>query len=868
MKRTLTLLAVLAAVCGRTCAQSVVMEKADSLLGLMSSTEKITQLSAKTLYTTADNTRLGIPGFNTQDGPHGVHLKGYTSFPTGIAMAAMWDRELIRRLGRALGEEFWSGNINVGLGPCIDLTLDPRGGRTAESAGEDPYLSGQLGAAFIRGMQEVPVAACLKHFEVEGKQAYRKTCDEQITERDLMQHFGLNFRTALQEGVPLCLMSSYNLINGVQANESHFLLTDILRHRWGYPFTVMSDWMAVKDADRALVAGNDVCMGSTHYGNQLPRDLKNGLITTEHLDTAVRRVLLTKYACGMMPYRPQPEQPLVDTEEHRELCREAVRRSVVLLSNRSVEANDNRPLLPLSRKVRIALIGPHGKAENLNCFGSSETLPAEAVSLWEGIRLVAPEADVICVEGCGVAGEDESGFDAALQAAAEADFVVFAGGLDDTLEGERTIETLNRAFDRDSTDLPHIQQRLIVRLAEVNPRLIVVLQSGGVVSLSRCIGRIPALLYAFYGGQEAGAGIADILFGDANPSGRMPQTMPTDDSQLPEWNDVFYTDDWGCGYRWMERKGLTPQFSFGYGLSYTTFAYDNLNVSSAAGGFPIRITADVTNTGERAGQEVAQLYITHPLAAADPTLPLKELRGYERIALQPGETKSVSFVLNAEDFYTWNTASAAYEVAGGVYTAHIGPSSAELPLSASVGVGDAARPDLAVTAVFTEPRYPREGESVTFYAYVKNQGNASVTDSQNWTATFSVGDEAVALFSRNGAESSGLATPVSGQTLAPGCGTLVAARGIWMAGEPGEVTLTATVDMPAVAEWRTDNNQLATALRIYPNSADGIGDVLSETDKEKASSVVPACYNLAGARLTKPLKGISVTKGRKVVVKD
>ncbi|MBQ8968460.1 MAG: glycoside hydrolase family 3 C-terminal domain-containing protein [Bacteroidaceae bacterium] len=864
MKRILLFLS-LTATLSQTKAQSLVPAKVDSLLSLMSSQEKISQLACNTLYTTPENTRLGIPGFLMADGPHGVHLQGYTSFPTGIAMAALWDRQLLQRLGRAMGEEFWAAGQHVGLGPCIDLSLDPRGGRTAESAGEDPYLSGQIGTYVTRGMQEVPVIACLKHFEIEGKQAYRKTCDEQIAERDLMQYFGTNFRTALQEGVPLSLMSSYNLVNGVQANENWLLMTAILRHRWGYPFMVISDWMAIKDADRALRAGNDVCMGSSHYGSQLPKDLTNGDITEAHLDTAVRRVLLTKYATGMIPWRPTPEVHLVDTEEHRQLCREAVRHAVVLLRN-GASPTSGLPLLPLTKNARIAVVGPNAKAENLNCYGSSETLPATSVSLWDGIRTVAPEATLTYVAGCDIASEDESGFDAALQAAAEADFVIFAGGLDRTLEGERTVEILRRPFDRDSTGLPLIQQHLISRLAKANPHLIVVLQSGGVVSLRHCIDDIPALLYAFYGGQEAGLGIADVLFGDANPSGRMPLTMPTDDSQLPEWNDTYYSDDFGTGYRWMERQGLTPQFPFGFGLSYTTFQYSNLTVSSVTDRLPVRISADITNTGSRPGDEVVQLYLSSPQAATDPTLPLKELRGYERISLQPGERQMVVFELNAEDFYTWNTATNSYEVLPGIYTAHVGSSSATLPLSATFGVSSEARPDLKVTALFTHPRYPRQGEEVTFYAYVKNQGNAPVPADTYWSTLFAVDDEPIAIYLAAKTDATGLSTPVAGQTLAPGQGTLVMAEGTWTATDTQEVRLSATVSLPHTSEWRTDNNQLQATLRIYQgDEGNAIRDITSGT-ADTAPSGSPS-YNLMGQPVNHPHRGIIITRGKKKLIR-
>ena len=815
-------------------AQHSVTFHIDSLLALMTSQEKIQQLAAKTLYSTAENTRLNIPGFLMQDGPHGLHKQGYTSFPTGMAMAAMWDRELVQRLGRAMGEEFWADGQHVALGPCIDITLDPRGGRTAESGGEEPYLAGQTGAAFIRGVQEVPVIACLKHFEVEGKQAYRKTCDEQICERDLMQFFGLNFRTALQEGVPLSLMSSYNLVNGVKANESRLLMTEILRQRWGYPFMVISDWAAVKDADRALVAGNDVCMGSTHYSGQLPKDLTAGVITEAQLDTAVRRVLLSKYATGMMPSLPQPEQQLVATAEHRELCREAVGRSVVLLRNDTL---GGMPLLPLRKDARIALIGPNAEAENLNCFGSSETLPAASVSLLAGMKAVAPDAVITCVKGCDIADSATTGYAAAIAAAREADIVVFAGGLDNSLEGERTIESLKRTFDRDSTALPAVQQQLIRQLHAANPRLVVVMQSGGVVSLPQCADDVPALLYAFYGGQEAGLGIADVLFGDVCPSGKMPQTMPVDDTQLPEWNDIFFSDDLGGGYRWMERQGLMPLFPFGYGLSYTHFSYTNLSVAVAEdGGFPVTVSVEVTNTGACGGEEVVQLYIGVPEAA---DLPHKELRGYERVSLQPRETKEITFSLNAEDFYAWDEAAETYVTPAGQYTFYAGTSSDDASLlSTQLTLQPAARADLKVTGTFTYPRYPKTGDTVTFYAYVKNRGNAPAAD--DWAINFDVEGQRVAT-----ADAVAEALPQTAQALAPGQGALVMAKGMWTATKDGAVAVEAT---------------LGTA-------EDGIEEV--KNDRRHNDNWAGAVYDLSGRRVesTKMRRGIYLHDGRKVVVR-
>ena len=841
----------------------------------MSPSQKVAQLTGKTLFAMADDEVLGIPGWLMSDGPHGVHREGYTSFPTGIAMAALWDRDLLLRLGHAMGEEFWAAGQHVALAPCIDLCLDPRGGRTAESAGEDPYLSGQIGKYIVRGIQSMPVMACLKHFEIEGKQAYRKTCDEIIAERDLMGFFATNFRTALQEGLPLSLMSSYNLVNGVQAAANRHLLTDILRTRWGYPFTVISDWGGVKDGPASLLGGTDVCMGSTHYKQQLPKALDAGTITEANLDTAVARVLLTKYALGCMGWQPTCPEPaaLVDNADHRALCREATAKAVVLLRN-------DGQLLPLhaASSLNIAVIGPNAEGENLNCFGSSETQPSYSISLLAGIRAVVPSATF--VKGCPISGDDTAGFAEAEAAARAADIVIFAGGLDKTLEGESIIGV--QVQDRESTALPAIQQQLIRRLYAANPRLVVVLQSGGIVSLADCIADIPALVYSFYSGQEAGNGIADVLFGTVNPAGRLPMTMPVSDEQLPEWNDIYFTDDWGAGYRWFQRKGLTPQFPFGHGLSYTTFAYSNLTVESHTDDLGITVSADITNTGDRDGEEVAQLYVG-PRAPED-WQPLRQLRGFERVMIPASQTRRVQFHLTAEDFYEWNLAREAYEVSASTVTLSVGPSSADLPLSTTFDLSLFQQaPELRVTELFTYPRFPRVGDEVTFYAYVKNQGTAPA---DQWAVIVGTPDEPQTALGVSFDQPSTLNSQPSTlnshpsslnpqpSSLSPGQGSLLfCTLGTWTPTAAGDYDLTVTPML--MADAYQSYPPLHHNLHVYASDepfVDGIGEIRGEGMK-RTKSIVPV-YDLQGRQIVnrKSLnstlqRGIYLVNGKKVAIK-
>ncbi|MCR5889135.1 glycoside hydrolase family 3 C-terminal domain-containing protein [Hymenobacter sp. J193] len=772
--------------------------RVESLLQQMSTEEKLAQLYNNGFMTTPTNERLKVPGFVMDDGPHGVRFERASSFPTGMAVAATWNRALAYRLGQAMGEEFWAYGKHQQLGPCLDIVQDPRAGRNAEAGGEDPFLIGQLGGYIIRGIQTTPVMATAKHFMIEGKQSTRHSRNQIFTDRGVMEQFGYNFRMAVQEGGALSVMSSYNLINGEHAAESPYLMNTVLRQRWGFPFYVVSDWDAVHDSQKAIVAGNDVCMGSDDYQKDLPGLVASGKVPMTVIDAAVRNVLRSKIMAGMLDFYPtSTPAKSANTPAHQEVALQGARESVVLLKNTG-------NVLPFNKSTtkHIAVIGPNADQSNLNCFGSSETTPAYAVSLKQALDTKLGATKVYYAKGCDINSIDTTGFRAATELARQADVVVFAGGLDLTQEGEG----YNGGSDRvnNSTVLPGMQQRLIRALARVNPNVVVVLQSGGVCSLHESLPAAKGLVYSFYAGQEAGTALADVLFGDYNPAGRMPVTMPTADNQLPEWNDDF-TDDFGNGYRWYDEKALTPEFAFGAGLSYTTFQYSNLrtSASSLVAGAPVQVMLDVQNTGKLAGDEVTQLYLTTHNSPV--WMPKKELKGFERLTLAPGEKKTVTFQLTAEDFYRWNEQQKAYQVNAGRYTVRVGGASDRLPLTQDVTLkSGAARPDLKVTEVFSLPRFPRAGEAVRFYALVRNLGNAPVTG-QKLNLSFSVNNAAVA------------SAPGTSLTLQPGQATLVpATQSTWQAPSAGKTTVRATIDADKkLKEWLEDNNSYSRSLEVY-----------------------------------------------------
>ena len=770
----------------------------DSLIKLMSTQDKINQLINNTFFTTADNTSLGIPGFKMCDGPHGIRCRTATSFPVGMAMAATWDISMIEKVGKAMGEEFWAYGYNQQLGPCIDLCRDPRAGRSAESGGEDPFLSGQIGAAAAKGIQTTPVIATVKHFMVESKQPTRHISNQIYTERWMMEHYGYNFRTAMQEGACFSIMNAYNLINDSHCTENAVLLDTVLRKRWGFPFYIVSDWNAIHNSKNSIIAGTDVCMGSNLYKNDLPSLIANGQVSIEVLNKAVANVLRTKILSGMMDYYPKGNASLANSAEHVQVALETSRKSIILLKN------ENK-ILPLNKSTitKIAVIGPNADVGNLNCYGSSEMFPPFSITIKQGITKKVGSSKLVFAKGCAINSADTSGFEAAKKIAAQADYIVFVGGLDSTQEGEG----YNTGNDRqgNKVELPEIQQELINELAIVNKNLIVVLHSGGVCAVNSCINHIKGFIYSFYPGQEAGEAIADVLFGDYNPGGRMPVSMPKSTSQLPMWDDDF-TNDYGCGYRWFDQNAITPEFAFGTGMSYTTFEYSNLHISSASApaGSPIQVSIDVKNTGAVAGDEVVQLYLTNNHATL--WMPKKELKGFKRITLNAGEKQTVTFTLGSEEFYFWSETNKRYEVSPNAYVIRVGSSSDNLPLTDTLKLtASKGKPDLKITQIFTMPRYPLKGQKVTFYALVKNQGNAAVTQNDKFKLSFTIDNTEVA------------ATNNVSATIQPGQALLIESTSSnWNAPSIGNFLIGATVDKSnTIDEWIESNNTFSRSFEVY-----------------------------------------------------
>ena len=676
-------------------------ERLDRLIAQMIVAEKIDQLHGSDWMDTADNTQLGIPGLRTADGPHGLRGGKSTSFPVGIAMAATWDPELLGRVGIALGQEFRGRGRNQVLGPCLDITRDPRNGRSPESGGEEPYLAGRIGAALVHGIQSTQAIATAKHYAATNHQADRRNANHMIDARTWREFYAMPFRMAVQQGDVWSVMNAYNWINGHPSSANDELLTTMLRDEWDYAYHVISDWGSIyTSAAQALDAGCDLEMPHTpgKYPAELPAAVASGEVTEDTLDTAVRRVLRTKLVAGLLDAYPLGDPSDVCSQEHRELALEVAQKSIILLKNED-------GILPLDENEldSIALIGPSADVPQLDGIGSSVVEPCYAYSTKQGIENRVPGITIHYAKGCDINSEDTSGFEAALDAARTSEVVVFVGGLDATQEGEEV--------DRvgGSVQLPGQQQELITQLAATNPNIVVVLQSGGIVALERCLDSIKGLVYAFYPGQEGGNAIADILFGNVNPSGKLPVTMPRTDDQLPAWNDLDFSGDLvdGFGYRRFDSLEQAPQYAFGYGLSYTTFEYGNLTVTPASGldEMPVLVSVAVTNTGDITGDEVVQLYLSAGFADAQARhaipMPVKQLRGFERVKLVPGQSETVTFTLGPEELSFWSVSDDSFRVEAGAYTVRVGGSSDELPLTGSFEIRSSVLYDSATGA--TDP---------------------------------------------------------------------------------------------------------------------------------------------------------------------
>ena len=656
-----------------------------------------------------ENTRLGIPLFLAEEAPHGHMAIGTTVFPTGFGMAATWSPELIERAGEVIAKEIRLQGGHISYGPVIDLAREPRWSRVEETFGEDPVLAGSLGAAMVSGLgggdlsKPYSTLATLKHFigygTTEGGQNGGPTI---AGARDLKENFLPPFQQAINAGA-LSVMTSYNSLDGVPSTGSRALLTDLLRNEWRFRGFVVSDlysidgmWHThhiVNDANEAgimaLKAGVDADLGANAF-KDLAEDVRQGLVDEADIDRAVERVLRMKFEMGLFdnPYVDPKAARAVRSEENKQVALDVARAAVTLLKNETPSgAVGGAHILPLSKDLRVLVCGPN--ADNRYNMLGDYTAPQEdsnVKTVLDGIRQKLPASQVDYMKGCAVRDMDNSNIPEAVEAARKADVVVCVVGGSSARDFKTSYKATGAAeinaqsvsdmdcgegYDRATLQPLGRQMELLSELKKTGKPLVVVYIEGRPMDKTWAAENADALLTAYYPGQEGGTAIADVLFGDYNPAGRLPVTVPRSVGQLP----VYYNKKAPAAHDYMDLSAK-PLYAFGYGLSYTTFEYDNVSLEET-GDTQFEITFDVTNTGQRDGEEVVQLYLHDEVASV--VQPLKQLKKFQRVFIPKGETRQVKFTLDAEDLSIIN-AEMESVVEPGDFTVMIGSSSDDIRL--------------------------------------------------------------------------------------------------------------------------------------------------------------------------------------------
>ena len=657
-----------------------------ALVSQMTLEEKAGLCSGDDFWHTKAVERLGIPRTMVSDGPHGLrkqddkadHLGINDSikavcFPAACATAASFDPEMIRAMGEAIGDSCQHEKVSVVLGPAVNIKRSPLCGRNFEYFSEDPYLAGRMATAMIQGVQSRNVGTSIKHFALNSQEHRRMSSSSEADERTIREIYFPAFEMAVKEAKPWTVMCSYNRINGVYASEDPWLLTEVLRKEWGFDGYAVSDWGAVSDRVAGVAAGLDLEMPASGGVNdrKIVEAVRSGKLDEKLVDQACERILNIVYR---YLENAKPETPWDQEAQHAQAA-DIAAECMVLLKN-------EEGLLPLNRDDEIAFIGEFarkprfqgGGSSHINCFRITGALEA------------ARNLKVTYARGYSVEKDEATDADVAeaVAAAKKAKAAVVFAGLPDAYESE--------GYDRSHMRMPECQNRLIEAVAQANPNTVVVLHNGSPVEMP-WIGKVRAVLEAYLGGQAVGEAVVRVLFGDANPCGHLPETFPLKLEDNPsylyyggEGNKTEYREGIFVGYRYYDKKKMEVLYPFGYGLSYTTFEYSGLKLSSEKIRDTETLTATVTvrNTGSRAGKAVVQLYVGD--TESTPIRPVRELKGFAKIALEPGESKEVLFTLDKRAFAYWNQQIRDWHVETGTFTIEAGASSRDLPLKGTVTV--------------------------------------------------------------------------------------------------------------------------------------------------------------------------------------
>lgn len=669
-----------------------------ALVSQMTLEEKAGMCSGKDFWHLKGVERLGIPEVMVSDGPHGLRKQDQAAdhlgmndsikavcFPAACATACTFDRELLEKMGEALGNECQAEQVSVLLGPAVNIKRSPLCGRNFEYYSEDPFLSGEIAAAFIKGVQSKHVGTSIKHFACNNQEYRRMSCSSELDERTLREIYLPSFETAVKEAQPKTVMCSYNRVNGEFASENKKLLTDILRDEWGFEGYVMSDWGAVNQRVPGLAAGLELEMpaSSGATDRQIVEAVQDGSLPEAVLDQAVERILKV-----IFDYTDHLQSDAVfDRESDHKMAARVEEEAIVLLKNEGI--------LPLSQGIHAAFIGAFAEKPRYQGGGSSHINSFKVTNALEGADGLA---QITYAKGYQTEKDeiDEALEEEAVAAAKAADVAVLFVGLPDSFESE--------GYDRSHMQMPQCQNHLIARVCEVQPNTVIVLHNGSPVEMPWC-DDVKGILEVYLGGQAVGEATANVLFGKVNPSGKLAETIPMKLSDNPSYlnfpgdgQTVEYKEGIYVGYRYYDTKEMAVRFPFGYGLSYTTFEYSDLKLSktSMKDTETLEVSVTVTNTGSRAGKEAVQLYVSDLTGAA--SRPVRELKNFVKVSLEPGESKTVTMTLDKRAFAWYSVDLGDWYAASGAYEIQIGKSSRDIVLKAAVELTTDAVLPLKVTS--------------------------------------------------------------------------------------------------------------------------------------------------------------------------
>ena len=705
--------------------EKVQMEKRiEKLIKKMTLEEKVGLLHGNSKFYVAGVERLGIPEWSLSDGPHGVRAEinrhdwayaGWTNdsasyFPTGTAFAAAWNPELAYRRGEVLGEEARWRKKDVLLGPGVNIIRSPLCGRNFEYMSEDPYMNSVLAVAYIKGLQSRDVACSVKHFAVNNQETNRTTVDVECSERALREIYLPAFKAAVQEGGALTVMAAYNKFRGEFCAENNYLVRKILRNEWGFDGVYVPDWGAAHSTVPSMEAGLDLEMGTLidkyedwYYANPLIEAVKSGKIPMSLVDEKVGDVLRVMIKTNVLDPKKRFGPGSMNTKEHQQATYDAAAEAIVLLKNQN-------NLLPLdfSSIKSLAVIGDNATRKHSNGGLSSEIKAVYEVTPLEALRAKwGDKVDIRFAQGyeklstfvegsnngqsSGTFSSKTQESDALLKEAVEvartSDVALLVCGLNHDYDTE--------SFDRLNMDIPYGQVELIQEVVKANPRTIVVMIAGSPLNMAAVDICSPAIVWAWFNGMEGGNALVDVLSGKVNPSGKMPFTTPVSLDQSPAHAlgnfpgrdlKVNYEEDILVGYRWFDTKGLPVVYPFGYGLSYTTFNYSNLNTDKKTydQADTIQATFTLTNTGDREGAEVAQLYVSDPVCSV--MRPVKELKGFKKVFLKPGESRRITLDIPVSSLAFYSEAQSQFVVEPGEFILQLGASASDIKQKISVEV--------------------------------------------------------------------------------------------------------------------------------------------------------------------------------------